>query len=134
SAADSAIETVRLVESADTITRKLSAGQRRRLALAVALARQPRLLLLDEPHAGLDADARTVVDEVVRDAAAGGAAVLIASHDLEHTRPLAHREVVLTRGRTTASGAVEAAVPDVPALGTAAGGPDPLDVEPARTA
>ena len=97
--ADAALERVGLAGSADVLHRKLSAGQRRRLALAVAWSRDPRLLLLDEPHAGLDADGRQVLDDVVRTAPAEGRTVLIASHELDRTRALALREVVLTSGR-----------------------------------
>lgn len=98
---DATIERLGLTAVRDVPHRKLSAGQRRRLALAVALARDPRLLLLDEPHAGLDADGRAVLDAVVRAAPVEGRTVLIASHELEHARPLAHREVVLAAGRST---------------------------------
>ena len=78
---------------------KLSAGQRRRLALAVALVRDPQLLLLDEPHAGLDAEGRVVLDEVLGQAAAQGRAVVLASHELDRARALADREVVLHAGQ-----------------------------------
>lgn len=79
---------------------RLSAGQKRRLALAVALAREPKLLLLDEPHAGLDAQGREVLDEIVAAAPGEGRAVLLASHELERARALAHREVKVVAGRT----------------------------------
>jgi ABC-type multidrug transport system ATPase subunit len=82
---------------------RLSAGQRRRLALAVALAKEPRLLLLDEPHAGLDAEGRAVLDAVIAAAPDAGVTVLIASHELERVRGLVRREVVLTTGRTAAT-------------------------------
>ena len=82
---------------------RLSAGQRRRLALAVALAKHPKLLLLDEPHAGLDAEGRAALDAVITNAPAAGMTVLIASHELERARGLARREVVLTTGRTPAA-------------------------------
>jgi energy-coupling factor transporter ATP-binding protein EcfA2 len=85
---------------------RLSAGQRRRLALAVALAREPRLLLLDEPHAGLDASGRAVVDAVISAAPTEGRSVVLASHELERARALAAREVVLSAGRSVA-GVVE---------------------------
>ena len=78
---------------------RLSAGQRRRLAVAVAIAREPKLLLLDEPHAGLDADGREVLDELCATAAADGRTVLLASHELDRARALAGREVVLTAGQ-----------------------------------
>jgi heme ABC exporter ATP-binding subunit CcmA len=97
--ADAALERVGLGDLADVVHRRLSAGQRRRLALAVAWSRDPRLLLLDEPHAGLDAEGRRVLDEIVRAAPTEGRAVLVASHELDRTRALADREVVLTNGR-----------------------------------
>jgi heme ABC exporter ATP-binding subunit CcmA len=83
----------------DTVHRKLSAGQRRRLAVAIALVRRPRLLLLDEPHAGLDAEGRAALDRVLGQTAGSERAVVIASHELERTRPLVSREVVLTAGQ-----------------------------------
>jgi ABC-type multidrug transport system ATPase subunit len=78
---------------------RLSAGQRRRLAIALALARGPRLLLLDEPHAGLDDASRTALDAVITESAAAGCTVLLASHELARTRSLATREVVMANGR-----------------------------------
>jgi heme ABC exporter ATP-binding subunit CcmA len=77
---------------------RLSAGQRRRTALAVVVARAPELWLLDEPHAGLDAEGRDVVDGLIHDAAAGGAAVVLASHERDRAEPLAHRVVTMTGG------------------------------------
>jgi ABC-type hemin transport system ATPase subunit len=59
---------------------------------------RPRLWLLDEPHAGLDAHGRDLLDDLVRGAAADGATVLLASHELERATPLAHREVVVAGG------------------------------------
>jgi len=97
-ASDATLERVGLVGQADVVHGRLSAGQRRRLALAVALARDPQLLLLDEPHAGLDAAGRAVLDGVVASSPAEGRTVLLASHELDRTRALAHREVVLSGG------------------------------------
>ena len=77
---------------------RLSTGQRRRCALAVGLARDARLLLLDEPHAGLDARARDVVDRAVRAAFNAGTTVLLVSHELDRARALAHREIQLAGG------------------------------------
>jgi heme ABC exporter ATP-binding subunit CcmA len=81
---------------------RLSAGQRRRASLAALLVRDARLWLLDEPHAGLDAPGRDVLDGLVRDAAAAGVTVLFASHELERATSLAHREVVVAGGHTGA--------------------------------
>jgi heme ABC exporter ATP-binding subunit CcmA len=85
---------------ADLTHRRLSAGQRRRLALGTALVRDPRLLLLDEPHAGLDADGREVLHEIVAAAPGEGRTVVMASHELELARSLATREVQVDSGRT----------------------------------
>jgi len=111
--ADGALERLGLSGVRDVVHRRLSAGQRRRLALAVALARDPVLLLLDEPHAGLDQDGRAILDEIVQTAPADGRSVLLASHELDHARPLADREVVLDGGRVVP--AVEPATPTAPA-------------------
>jgi ABC-type multidrug transport system ATPase subunit len=99
-ASDAALERVGLTAQADVVHGRLSAGQRRRLALAVTLARDPRLLLLDEPHAGLDAAGRAVLDAVVASSPAEGRTVLLASHELDRARALANREVVLAGGVT----------------------------------
>ncbi len=80
---------------------RLSAGQRRRTALACLIARRARLWLLDEPHAGLDASSRDELDAVLREAAAAGATVLVASHELERAGALADRVVTITGGRVT---------------------------------
>lgn len=78
---------------------RLSAGQRRRAAIAALVARAPELWLLDEPHADLDPDGRDLVDELVREAAATGATVLFASHDLDRAIPLATRSVAVVAGQ-----------------------------------
>ena len=78
---------------------KLSAGQRRRVALAVLVARSPELWLLDEPHAGLDASARSLVYDLVAEASSIGATVVVASHEPELTEELADRAVLVVGGR-----------------------------------
>jgi heme ABC exporter ATP-binding subunit CcmA len=77
---------------------RLSAGQRRRCALALGLLRRSPLLLLDEPHAALDADGRALVDAVVRGAAADGGAVVLVSHERSAARSTADREIRLADG------------------------------------
>jgi len=84
---------------------RLSAGQRRRTSLAVLVARAPRLWLLDEPHAGLDADGRDVLDEVVREAVLLGGTVVLVSHELGRAAALAGRTVLLAGGRITPAAA-----------------------------
>jgi heme ABC exporter ATP-binding subunit CcmA len=77
----------------DVPAAKLSAGQRRRVALAAVVARRPELWLLDEPHAGLDSGGRDLLDELVREAAAGGATVILASHEHEDEQGEGHHLV-----------------------------------------
>jgi heme ABC exporter ATP-binding subunit CcmA len=89
---------------------RLSAGQRRRTALAVVAARRPELWLLDEPHAGLDSAGRDLLDALLGEAVAAGATVVFASHDLDRAVPLARRIV------TMAGGLVEAPAPDAAPL------------------
>jgi heme ABC exporter ATP-binding subunit CcmA len=82
----------------DVAVGRLSAGQRRRTSIAAMVTRRPKLWLLDEPHAGLDQAGRDVVDSLVRDAVAAGATVLVASHELERARVIAHRVVTIAGG------------------------------------
>jgi heme ABC exporter ATP-binding subunit CcmA len=84
---------------ADVAVSKLSAGQKRRTALACLIARRAQLWLLDEPHAGLDASARDELDDTLRQAAAAGATMLVASHELERAGSLATRTVDVVAGR-----------------------------------
>lgn len=85
---------------ADVAVGRLSAGQRRRTALASLIARRAELWLLDEPHAGLDADGRDELDLVLRAAAAAGATIVVASHELERAGQLATRQVEVVAGQT----------------------------------
>ena len=77
---------------------QLSAGQRRRVALARLIIRRAELWLLDEPHAGLDAHARDELDATLRAAVTSGATVVVASHELERTERIATRRVVVDGG------------------------------------
>jgi len=79
----------------------LSAGQRRRVGLATLVARAPALWLLDEPHAALDPDARTLLAELVAEAVAGGATVVFTSHEPEAASALSDRQAAMAGGRVT---------------------------------
>jgi heme ABC exporter ATP-binding subunit CcmA len=83
---------------------RLSAGQRRRTALACLVARRAELWLLDEPHAGLDAAGRDELDATLREAAASGATVMVASHELERAGALATRVVEVVGGQVRPMG------------------------------
>jgi heme exporter protein A len=96
--AEPALERVGLEEVAAVRADKFSQGMRQRLALARCLMRAPALMLLDEPYAGLDVDARIVVDELLIAAHVGGQTVVVASHEA----PPAHlidRDVTMDGGR-----------------------------------
>jgi heme ABC exporter ATP-binding subunit CcmA len=85
----------------NTAAGRLSAGQRRRVALAALVARRPALWLLDEPHAGLDAATRALLAELIAEAVTLGATVLLSSHEPHLSVPLADRVVSMGGGRVT---------------------------------
>ncbi|MFF4499543.1 ABC transporter ATP-binding protein [Streptomyces sp. NPDC001401] len=88
----------------DTHPRDLSEGQRLTLALAVVLTARPPLLLLDEPTRGLDYAAKARLVALLRELAAGGHAIILATHDVELAAELAHRVVLLADGEVIADG------------------------------
>ncbi len=81
----------------------LSAGQRRRAAMAVLVCRRPRLWLLDEPHAGLDRAGRDLVDDLIRRAVGSGATVMLASHEADRAEELATVLISVVGGHTEAT-------------------------------
>jgi ABC-2 type transport system ATP-binding protein len=83
---------------------RLSGGQRQRVRLALALAGNPELLVLDEPTAALDVDARRTFWERVRGYVSAGRTVLFATHRLEEADAVADRVVVIAGGRLLADG------------------------------
>ncbi len=92
------LDRVGLADLAARPARHLSAGEQQRLALARALARDPEILLLDEPTASLDPAATRSVEEIVRMAAQSGIKVVMASHDLGQVRRLAGEVIFMLRG------------------------------------
>jgi len=115
---------------ATTPASKLSAGQRRRVALAILTARWPELWLLDEPHAGLDASARHLLDQVIAEASASQVTILIATHETGAVEGLADRAVTIAGGRVTVERVLTSQPTASPGPGTP-GGPtgavDPVD-------
>ncbi len=94
----------------------LSEGERLRVALAVVLAAAPSLVLLDEPTRGLDYAAKTRLAEVLRELAADGRSVLLATHDVELVADVAHRVVVLADGEVVTDGPVAQVLTHSPAF------------------
>jgi ABC-2 type transport system ATP-binding protein len=85
----------------------LSGGEKRRLHTAIAFLHAPPLLLLDEPTVGADVETRTALLDVVRAAAADGAAVLYSTHYLPEVEALDASAAILVRGRVVARGSVQ---------------------------
>jgi heme exporter protein A len=92
------LDRVGLLDAADERVRGYSQGMRQRLAVARALLRTPDLLLLDEPYAGLDAEAKDVVDQAIREAGVAGRTVILATHDPSRGE-MAARTVFMEGGR-----------------------------------
>jgi len=82
----------------------LTAGQQRLLAIARALATEPRLLLLDEPAAGLNPTERDKLETIIRKLHSAGMTILLVEHDVDFVMALAGRIIVLDYGRKLAEG------------------------------
>ena len=94
----------------------LSHGQKRKLCLAAALLRKPRILLLDEPFVGLDYPGIREIRSMLRANQAAGLTQVIAVHDLEPLADLAHLWLVLTHGRQAAFGSAQKVFPGLEAM------------------
>jgi heme exporter protein A len=97
------LETVGLSSRRRDLVRTFSRGMQQRLAIARAVLHDPDVLLLDEPHTGLDQDACEMLDAVLRQVTNRGRTVVMTSHDLTRIEALASRFDVLTRGNIRAS-------------------------------
>jgi ABC-2 type transport system ATP-binding protein len=99
-----ALQLADLEQVAGRQVQRLSGGQRQRVRLALALAGNPELLVLDEPTAALDVDARRTFWDRVRAYVSAGRTVLFATHRLEEADAVADRVVVIAGGRLLADG------------------------------
>jgi ABC-2 type transport system ATP-binding protein len=103
---DAALERVDLAHRAGDRVSGYSSGMRQRLGIAAALMRAPRLLLLDEPTAGLDPAGVRFVAELVRDLSGDGVAVVVSSHQVREVEDVCDSFSVLSRGRLVWDGSV----------------------------
>jgi len=99
---DSLLERVGLNSANKTRCRRLSGGQKRRLALAVALVGNPILVFLDEPTSGMDPQARLATWEIVRELKQNGVTVLLTTHLMDEAERLADRIAIIDHGRLVA--------------------------------
>lgn len=93
-----------LLEAADRPCEGYSGGMRRRLDLAASLMHQPKLLILDEPSAGLDLVARRRLWDLLAELKAEGTTLLLATHDFEEADALCDQVVLMSRGRVADCG------------------------------
>lgn len=98
------LDRVGLREVAATRCRRLSGGQKRRLALALAIVGRPALVFLDEPTTGMDPQARLATWEIVRELRDGGTTIILTTHLLDEAERLADRVAIIDRGRLIALG------------------------------
>lgn len=99
---DALLDRLGLRGVAATRCRRLSGGQKRRLALALALVGRPELLFLDEPTTGMDPQARRATWQIIREARDRGCTVLITTHLMDEAERLADRVGILDHGRLIA--------------------------------
>jgi ABC-2 type transport system ATP-binding protein len=102
--ADSLIERFELAHKRDALGGELSRGMRQKLALCCAWLHRPAVLLMDEPLSGLDPRGIRSAKEAIREIAREGTAVILSSHLLELIEELAHRILILDRGRKVFAG------------------------------
>jgi ABC-2 type transport system ATP-binding protein len=107
-AVDELLDVVGLSASANTVTGKLSGGQRRRLDVAIGIVGRPDLLFLDEPTVGFDPEARRDFHDLIhRLTDVDSTTVLLTTHDLDEAERLADRILILATGRIVASGSAD---------------------------
>jgi ABC-2 type transport system ATP-binding protein len=98
------LETFSLTEKRDERTRTLSGGMKRRLILARALMHRPRLLILDEPTAGVDVELRLELWHYVQQINDEGTSILLTTHYLEEAEQLCDRIAFINQGEIVAQG------------------------------
>ncbi|HDS1562337.1 amino acid ABC transporter permease/ATP-binding protein [Stenotrophomonas maltophilia] len=102
------LERVGLADKADAFPRQLSGGQQQRIAIARALALQPKVLLFDEPTSALDPELVAEVLSVIEELARSGTTLVIVTHELSFARRVADHVVMMDQGRVIEQGTPEA--------------------------
>ena len=125
---DELLDRVGLGARARTTWRNLSGGEQRRLSLALALVSRPDVVFLDEPTAGVDAAGRKLIHQIIGELRAGGACVLVTTHDLGDAERLADRVVIIDHGRVVADDTPDALRRDISGDEIRFGAPPDLDV------
>ena len=97
--AEQCLRQLQLWEKRDAIARTLSGGMKRRLMIARALVHQPRLLILDEPTAGVDIEIRRSMWSFLREINARGTTIILTTHYLEEAESLCRQVAIIDRGR-----------------------------------
>ena len=97
------VERVGLSNRSTGTWRKLSGGEQQRLSLALALAADPDVIFLDEPTSGVDIDGRDIIADIIRELAARGTTVVLASHDMAEAEKVATHAVLFNSGKVIAS-------------------------------
>jgi len=101
------LERLELARLERRMVRQLSGGEQRRLALALALVGRPQVAFLDEPTAGVDADGREVIRQIIGELRDEGVAVLLTTHDLTEAERVADQFVVIDAGELRAHGSLD---------------------------
>ncbi len=101
------LEELNLTHLADRMAHKLSGGERRRVEITRALARQPSFMLLDEPFVGIDPIAVSEIQDIVARLRARGLGVLITDHNVRETLRITDRAYIIYDGRILLQGSAE---------------------------
>ena len=100
---DELLERLELAQHAKKNTRQLSGGMRRRLLVAQALVHRPRLVILDEPTAGVDVELRKRIWDYMRELNKAGTTILLTTHYLEEAEELCDHVAIINQGKVIAS-------------------------------
>jgi lipopolysaccharide export system ATP-binding protein len=106
------IKDLQLTHVADSIAETMSGGEKRRLEIARSLATEPRLLLLDEPFAGVDPITVEEIQQILAALARSGIAILITEHNVIATLRITHRAYIISQGRVIAEGDAQTIIAD----------------------